>query len=171
MSRWTHVVGCLYVDTHTENHNIKEYVEGLLELAPKITGSERDCDIFVNQLTGHNTWTNCDCDHCKYGNTIVHLDEKGGFQCDAENDFECPSGEYQTCVAITIIGDLRDKDANITKKEIKRFIRYIQYLGVGFDIDYCSVLIEDELEGKYSMKIKYNEDDYTDKGEILWIEM
>ena len=55
MSRWTHVIGSLYVDTYKHEKDIKGYVENLLEKAPKITGSERDCDIFVNPLSGYNT--------------------------------------------------------------------------------------------------------------------
>ena len=108
MSRWVHVTGCLYVETYKEESDIKKCVEEMLTDAPKITGSERDADIFINPLSGHNTWTNCDCEHCEYGKTVVHLEE-GGFKCDAEDGYDCPDGEYQTCVAITIIGDLRDR--------------------------------------------------------------
>lgn len=166
MSRWTHVIGSLYIETYKERKDIKGFVENILNDAPKITGSEKDTDIFVNPLSGHNTWISCDCERCVYKDTIVHLDEEGGFQCDAENTFECPEGNYQTCVVITIVGDLRDKDGETTKKEIEEFIRFLQKQD--FDIDYHSVRIEDELDGKYDLYIKYKEDDYEDKGEILW---
>ena len=165
MSQWTHVVGSLYIETYKEKDNIKKFVENILEKAPKITGSERDADVFVNPLSGYNTSTNCDCERCIYKDTIIHLDE-GGFQCDADNTFECPEGDYQTCVVITIVGDLRDKDGETTKKEIEEFIRFLQKQD--FNIDYHSVRIEDELDGKYDLYIKYKEDDYEDKGEILW---
>lgn len=166
MSRWTHVIGSLYIETYKERKDIKGFVENILNDAPKITGSEKDTDIFVNPLSGHNTWISCDCERCVYKDTIVHLDDEGGFQCDAENTFECPEGNYQTCVVITIVGDLRDKDGETTKKEIEEFIRFLQKQD--FDIDYHSVRIEDELDGKYDLYIKYKEDDYEDKGEILW---
>lgn len=165
MSQWTHVVGSLYIETYKEEDDIKKFVENILKNAPKITGSEKDADIFVNPLSGHNTWTSCDCERCIYKDTIVHLNE-GGFQCDAENTFECPEGDYQTCVVITIVGDLRDKDGEATKKEIEEFIRFLQ--SNDFDIDYCSIFIRDDWDGDYSLKIKYNEEDYSDKGEILW---
>ena len=166
MSRWTHVIGSLYIETYKERKDIKGFVENILNDAPKITGSEKDADIFVNPLSGHNTWISCDCERCVYKDTIVHLDDEGGFQCDAESDYECPEGKYQTCVAITLVGDLRDKDGETTKKEIEEFIRFLQKQH--FDIDYHSVRIEDEWGGKYDLYIKYKEDDYEDKGEILW---
>ena len=166
MSRWTHVTGCLYIETHKERKDIELYVKELLDKAPKITGSERDADIFVNVLSGHNTWTNCDCEHCEYGKTIVHLEE-GGFQCDAQEEYECPDGEYQTCVAITLIGDFRDRDGEITRKEVEAFIRYLQ-TECDFDIDYQSITIRDDWDGDYMMSIKYGEEDLFDKGEIFW---
>lgn len=166
MSRWTHISGCLYVDTHTEDKDIENIVKKLLKKAPEITGSERNADVFVNVLSGHNSWTNCDCEHCEYMNTIVHLEE-GGFQCKAPRDYECPEGKYQTCVAITLIGDFRDRDGDITRNEVEAFIRYIQEFG--FDIDYSTVVVRDDWDrGDFYMQIKYNEDDWTDKGEIIW---
>lgn len=166
MSRWTHVIGSLYIETYKEEDDIKKFVENILKNAPKITGSEKDADIFVNPLSGHNTWISCDCERCVYKDTIVHLDEEGDFQCDAENTFECPEGNYQTCVVITIVGDLRDKNGAKTKNEVENFIRFLQ--SNDFDIDYCSIFIRDDWDGDYSLKIKYNEEDYSDKGEILW---
>ena len=165
MSQWTHVIGCLYVETYKEKKDIKKYVENILENAPKITGSERDTDVFVNPLSGHNTWTNCDCEHCEYGKTIVHLD-KGGFQCDAPKGYECPEGEYQTCIAITLVGDLRDRDKQTTCEEINKFIRYLQ--DCGFGIDYQSILVRDDWEGNFTLNIKYNDEDLEDRGKIIW---
>lgn len=166
MSRWTHITGCLYVETHKEDKNIDIYVKQLLEKAPEITGSERNADIFVNVLSGHNTWTNCDCEHCEYGKTVVHLEE-GGFQCDAQEGYDCPDGEYQTCVAITLIGDFRDRDGDTTRKEVESFIRYLQ-TECNFDIDYQSITIRDDWDGDYIMSIKYDDEDLFDKGEIFW---
>ena len=118
MSRWTHIVGCLYIETFKERKNIKKYVEDKLKLAPKITGSELDADIFVNPLSGYNlsSWTK--------NNKNV---------------------QYQTCVAITIVGDLRDRDIGRTTTEIKVFLDFIKR---NFDIFYHSISIYDELLGK-----------------------
>ena len=121
MSQWTHVVGSLYIETYKEEDNTKKFVENILKNAPKITGSEKDADIFVNPLSGHNTWTSCDCERCIYKDTIVHFNE-GGFQCDAENTFECPEGDYQTCVVITIVGDLEKQQ----KKRLKNLLDFFK---------------------------------------------
>lgn len=165
MSRWTHITGCLYVETYTEDKDIESYIAKILEKAPKITGSERDCDIFVNSLGGYNTSTNMDCEHCKYKDTIVHFDE-GGFQCDAEEGYECPEGKYQTCVAITLVGDFRDRDLQQTTKEVEKFIRYLQ--SQKLDIDYQSILVRDDWDGNYILIIKYDDNNWEDKGEFLW---
>ena len=34
MSQWTHVIGCLYVETYKEKKDIKKYVENILKNAP-----------------------------------------------------------------------------------------------------------------------------------------
>lgn len=124
MSNWTHIVASIDVDTYIESKNIKEEVEKLLEKAPKITGSEGNADIFVNVLSGHNTFTSCDCMNCEYGKTVIHHSE-GGFSCDADEKYECPKGKYQTRVVITVIGDLRDRMKTKTHKEWNAFNNFI----------------------------------------------
>ena len=51
MSRWTHIIGSFYIETNVETDNLKSYIEDQLKFAPKITGSEKDVDIFVNPLS------------------------------------------------------------------------------------------------------------------------
>lgn len=173
MSRWTHVVGSLYVGTYKHEKDIKGYVENLLEQAPKITGSERDCDIFVNPLSGYNTSIGMDCDHCQHfrGEELNDNGKRVAIECDAEDNFKCPTGNYQTCVAITIIGNLRDRDKYKTIQEVNDFIRYIQSLGNGFTIDYSSVFVSDEWDKDYSLKIEYNKDKWDDNGVLIWNEV
>lgn len=167
MSQWTHIAGCLYVETYKEEKDIEKYVKDLLKNAPVITGSERDADIFVNALSGYNTSINMDCEHCKYKDTVRYLDTEGYFECDAEEGFECPDGEYQSCVAITLIGDFRDRDGEVTRQEVESFIRYLQ-TECDFGIDYHAITVRDDWDGNYIMRIKYDEEDYMDKGEIFW---
>lgn len=167
MSRWTHVTGCLYIETHLERKDIVEHIKSIIEIAPKITGSEQDADIFVNALSGYNTSTSCDCEHCEYGKTRV-FEKKGNFTCDADSNYKCPDGEYQTQIAITLVGDLRDRNASTTCKELTEFIQHLQTI-YNFDIDYYSVLVDDDCEGEYRLDIQYDEDDVFDKGEIQWI--
>lgn len=142
MSLWTHVVAAYYIDTYKQDKNIKDYVEKLLENSPKITGSEGNADVFVNVKNGHNVWMSGDCHACPYEKTIVNLDE-GGFTCEAEEGFKCPEGKYQTCVVITVVGNLRDKMKEKTKKELREFERYLKLKkkGCGFDIENKAVKI------------------------------
>lgn len=124
MSMWTHIVAAIDVDTCIECDDIENRIEKLLKIAPKITGSEGDADVFVNVLSGYNMYTSKDCDRCEFGNSIVHLDE-GVFTCEAPVNYECPSGKYQTRAVITVIGDLRDRTRDRTKAEWMEFKKYI----------------------------------------------
>lgn len=115
MSSWTYVTGAICVDTYSENalNKVKEF----LETAPKITGSERNADIFLNQPSGHNAGN--------YG-----FDEIGNVI----------DKEWDTRVIITIFGTLRDRTKYKTKKEYKEFIMALSQYD-NFDIDYSSVKI------------------------------
>lgn len=133
MSKWTHVTGCLYVDTYTQRKNIKKYVEKMLEKAPKITGSEGDLDIFVNPLSGYNV-------------SSYKTDENGDWL------------HYQTCVVITMVGDLRDTEIKYKKPEILEFLKYIEKF-LEFDIFYHSISIYEDYTGKKEI-IDWKGEDY-----------
>lgn len=60
MSRWTHIVAAIDVDTFIASKTIKSDVEKLLEDAPEITGSEGPADVFVNVLHGYNVYASED---------------------------------------------------------------------------------------------------------------
>lgn len=139
MSCWTHIVATIDVETYKEDNNIKTIVEDMLKDAPKITGSERNADIFVNVYSGHNMWMGADCEHCEYKDTIQHL-ESGGFICDAIEGYKCPEGEYQTRVIITVAGNLRDRMKEQTKREYQEFIQYIKNT-LNFDIENSTIKI------------------------------
>lgn len=121
MSCWTHVIGSLYIETCTKRKNIKKYVEKMLKDAPKITGSEEDVAIFVNSLPGYN----------------VSSWERNKDDTDWEH--------YQTCVCMSLAGDLRDRQSPQTEEEFKRFFEFIKDK---FMIYYGSVSIYDEFTGK-----------------------
>jgi hypothetical protein len=125
MSSWTHITACLSVETGALDHDIVDRVRGYIALGPKITGSEQDADIFVNLPSGFNFYTSCDCQNCKYKDTIKWIG-KGEFECDRPfEDERCPEGEYQTCVVISIQGDLRDRTIAETDEEFNTFFEYI----------------------------------------------
>lgn len=148
MSRWTHIIGSFYIETNVETDNLKSYIEDQLKFAPKITGSEKDVDIFVNPLSGYNTFVSPDCKRCKYKETLKSLDN-GFSECDADNGYHCPEGNYQTCAVVTIVGDLRDRDADTTISETGSFI---DYLNSPNDICYASATITDEKENAWDFK-------------------
>lgn len=125
MSYWTHICAVIDVDTHIEDKYIRRRVLKMLKKAPKITGSERDAEIFVNVRAGHNTSTDQDCEKCQYGPTIVNIGD-GWQECAAEDNFKCPCNDYQTRVVITVVGDLRDRKIRRTRDEWNTFIDYIE---------------------------------------------
>lgn len=129
VSRWTHITACFSVDTFIQDPPKKliKQVKDYLKNAPKITGSESDADIFVNIQSGHNSWTNFDCEHCKYQPTQKLITENGKeyLECDAPVDHDC-SAEYQSRIVISIQGDLRDREREQTKEEFKQFRKYLK---------------------------------------------
>ena len=128
MSNWTHITACLSVETGIieTRKKLEKIVRDYLKKAPKITGSEKDADFYINVQNGHNVWMGQDCEHCKYRETLrpVIIDGKEIEECDAPEDHDC-SADYQTCVVISIQGDLRDRTKEETQKEFNEFIKYI----------------------------------------------
>jgi hypothetical protein len=135
---WTHIAAVIDVNTYMESDDIENDVRNLLKAAPKITGSECDADVFVNVLSGHNMFTTADCNRCKYGKTIQYYDD--GFDCESPEGYDCPCGEYQTRVVITVVGDLRDRTRKETKTEWVEFKNFIHKTinKDGFYINNCA---------------------------------
>lgn len=120
MSRWTHIVAVIDYDTCMKSKTLVSDITNKLKDAPKITGSEEDAEIFVNQLSGCNvSWM-------------------------VNGEWE----EYQTRVVITILGDLRDKSGWKTKKEWKEFVSYIENNIEGY-IRNITCNIDDEWKRKH----------------------
>lgn len=135
MSCWTHIVAVMHVETYAERVNIEQYVRDLLKEAPEITGSEGPASVFVNAVDGHNIWTSRACDICPWKDS-----DDGDGNCAAPDDFDCPSGAFQSRVVITVCGDLRDRMKAETHKEWKAFQKYIfKTLGFGYRNVACSI--------------------------------
>lgn len=141
MSCWTHITACISVDTcmNEPKSEIRKRVKEVLKTAPKITGSEGNADVFINFQSGYNTSIHGDCDHCEFGTSVVYS-EDGEFSCDGPDDYVCPDSKYQTCIVISVQGDLRDRMKQQTQKEFDAFMRYI---GVKFFIRDYSVNVEE----------------------------
>lgn len=54
MSQWTYVIGAIEIDSLNGMEITVENVNNFLLTAPKITGSERNAEIYVNKQTGWN---------------------------------------------------------------------------------------------------------------------
>lgn len=127
MSSWTHITSCLSIETGLTQPKsvLKKIMMKELKEAPKITGSEKCADVFVNVKSGSNFWTSSDCNRCPFGETAEWSKEKG-YECEAPEDYKCPSGEYQSCVVISVQGDLRDRSPDQTQKEFDEFLTYLK---------------------------------------------
>lgn len=124
MSQWTHITACLSVDTCIENKkHIKKRIIDYINKAPKITGSEEDAEVYVNLQRGYNisTWK-------KFGD----------------------DAHRQSCIIISIQGDLRDKDGETTREE---FVAFLNYIRKEYIIRDYSINIEDELKDESIRKI------------------
>lgn len=129
MSHWTHITACLSVETGiiAKRSDLRKKLNKYLKDAPKITGSEGDADVYVNIQRGHNFFTSRDCERCIYKDTIrdIKVDGEDWIECDAPTGHDC-SAEYQTCVVISVQGDLRDRTKKQTQKEWNKFLKYIE---------------------------------------------
>lgn len=129
MSHWTHITACLSVETGiiAKRPELRQKLKKYLKNAPKITGSEGDADVYVNIQRGHNFFTSRDCERCIYKDTIrdIKVDGEDWIECDAPTGHDC-SAEYQTCVVISVQGDLRDREKEQTQKEWEKFLKYIE---------------------------------------------
>lgn len=106
MSSWTHIVAVLDVETNIHEQQKEKFEEVLREKlkgAPKITGSEQDAHVIVNQLPGYNE--------------IMFDDDNNPIK-------------YQTRAVITVVGDLRDR---MRKQTTDEWIKFMNYIGIESD--------------------------------------
>lgn len=99
MSLWTHVVGAIHANFYAESTE-EAWDNALLILkdAPKVTGSEGDMQTFVHPLDGYN--------NSEYNNG--------------------EDRQWQTCMVVSLVGDLRDRTIEQTNQELKAFLDYVK---------------------------------------------
>ena len=118
MSRWTHIAGALIVETFEEIpvESANAYFSDKLLNAPKVTGSERDADLFLNVVPGYNgcTWN-------EDGTKV----------------------EFQSKAVLTLAGSLRDRDQGTVLEELTKFANYIAN-DLGWMIEENAFTINDE---------------------------
>lgn len=108
MSSWTYVVGAIEVDTYGRTSAESIYIaQSVVDHLPKITGGERDANIYVNLVDGYNSG----CSHDEFGN-YSNLSNRNQYKM----------FESQTKVVITINGSLRDRHFIETIREATSFI-------------------------------------------------
>ena len=140
MSRWSYIVAVLQVDTMIDMDsppdNAVEFLKDIIKEIPKITGSEQDAQIFLNQDSTYGNYL-ATCTKCPYRGTRVF--KEGGFQCEAPSWYRCKGEEYNTRVTITISGYLRDKSAVETRKEYKIFKTMLKEAGIDIIRSCCKI--------------------------------
>ena len=61
MSSWTYINGSILVNVTGRTQPEKEYIlKTVLSHMPKVTGSERDMTVYINQIEGYDSSSNCD---------------------------------------------------------------------------------------------------------------
>lgn len=108
MSKWVQVVGTIVVDTFAESSAEAMFIaQTVVNHLPKITGSERDVEYYLNLIKDYNSSSNCD-EFGKFSNL---------YNC---QDFHC--FKSQTWVLITLQGSLRDREIQETLKETTKML-------------------------------------------------
>ena len=113
MSRWAHISAVIRIDIHgkfvtelrdgvIQQEELDKYASEFASRMPKMTGSEGNASVFVNKLPGHSM-------------SKAHWDGK-----------QYVWSEYQTRYCLTIIGDLRDRTPQKTRREFNAALRFLK---------------------------------------------
>lgn len=139
MSCWTYVKGVIEVDGMGRTQPEVEYIlKTVLDHLPKVTGSERNMDIYLNQEASHNQ----SCSHNEFG-------EWGRNRL----------YELQTCYLITVDGSLRDR---LFEQTFREFMHWLTVLAKRASIDNCVVSISGYSEEGEFKKVVVSPDNLDD---------
>lgn len=132
MSRWTYVNGIIKVDTMSRSSAESMYkAQTVVNHLPRITGSERCVQYYLNLVNGHNFSSNTD-EFDNFSNL---------YNSDYFNSFET-----QTYVLIAMDGSLRDREF---KQTLFETTRALSRLASRLWIDICLVSVRgDAWSGK-----------------------
>lgn len=147
MSEWSSCYAIIEVSTFKSLPNFKRILDAVLQQAPKITGSERDCDI-TYKIDELGIGMPYPCRTCPFYNELrdALIIRKDYIFCPgAENvkenqidklpcntkvgnaEFWKYISQYQAFADITICGYLRDRTRETTEKEFKAFIHHLKH--------------------------------------------
>lgn len=114
MSWWTNVIGVVEVDVPGRTQaEIRYVLESVLDHMPRVTGSEKDMNVYVTQEAGHNCSSSCD----EFGFRTNNLRDAYGDKCMKHGWLET-----QSVYALTVEGTLRDREFERTKREFMKWI-------------------------------------------------
>ena len=113
MSSWTYVNGTITVSPMGRTQAEKTYIlQTVLDHLPRVTGSERDMDIYVIQKNGYNSSSSCDEFGCCTNNLVDSYGDK------SRNGWLRTQDNY----IIVINGSLRDRVFEETLKEFNKWL-------------------------------------------------
>lgn len=107
MSNWSYVSGTIVVSPLGRTQAEKRYIlETVLDHLPRVTGSEKDMDVYIIQKKGFNTLSS----HTEFGVYAKYLER------------ETLSTKQQDQYILVVDGALRDKTFDKTFKEFQKWI-------------------------------------------------
>lgn len=122
MSIWSSVYAILHVFTYKTTPDFEKLLQSALNEAPKITGSEGDCDYSIINVMSY-TFESRDCRRCQWLSTMNEI------RCTKNyNEKYCIEGTYaDRCdVVITPKHGLRDKTKQQSEIEFKNLVNFLK---------------------------------------------
>jgi hypothetical protein len=136
MSWWTYIRGSIIVAPLGRTQPEKTYIlDTVLEHLPRVTGSEGDMEIYVNQVRGHNSSSSHDEFGMRTNNLIDYYGQK------SRRGWHETQSEY----IITVNASLRDRHFEETKRE---FIKWLTRLAKRVIVRSVLVTVEGDYHGK-----------------------
>ena len=145
MSYWTYIRAIVDITIFNPIQCDMDFINEMMELAPKITGSEGNAQVTV--IRKNQSHTESSCEFCPFRKSIRWQDASH-FSCLPVEGYQCKFTEYYDSYSIIIIGNLRDKFKEETKKEFNEFKHWISTSSQGLNWGINKVLCD--IDGRYS---------------------
>lgn len=154
MSNWVYINGVINLDMIGRTQHEKTYIlNTVLDHLPRVTGSEGDMEVYVNQERGHNS----SCSHDEFGFRTDNLVDRYGCKNRDCGWLECNDGYM-----LTLSAYLRDREAKETFREFMKWIcRLAKRVHVTsalvniHDLDNSFVINETSWDNPYSEMFEY----------------
>lgn len=145
MSYWTYLTAAIDITIYDVYQQDLEFVKEMLQLAPKITGSEHDADVVAVPLSAYNPSETCELCPFRNNRRYTKGSRRDIFYCDHPPEYNCWERKYkrQAHYVIVVAGSFRDRFKEQTLKEFNAFKRWItcRENGLRWDINTvaCSI--------------------------------